>query len=67
MTRSISGSTVGSTLTARRVGLAGRVEELAREERTAARRGDWIMARSKALERATLREAQHRSESGMRA
>lgn len=71
MTRSILGSTVGSTLKARRVGLAGylerRVEDLSREERTAARRGDWTMARSKALERAALREAQHRSGSGMRA
>lgn len=38
-----------------------RIGELAREERVAVLRGDWVTARSKALERARLREAHHRN------
>lgn len=65
MTRPISDRTAGSASVARRARLAGplerRIEELAREERAAVAGGDWTAATSKALERAALREAQHRT------
>lgn len=41
--------------------LAGRIEQLELEERDAVRRGDWATARSKAEEKAALKEAQHRA------
>lgn len=40
--------------------LASRIEQLEIEERDAVRRRDWSAARSIALERAALKEAQHR-------
>lgn len=65
MTRPVSDKMVGSIPTSRRVWLPGplerRIKELAREERAAVADGDWATATSKALERAALREALHRT------
>lgn len=38
-----------------------RIEELARRERVAVRRRDWVAARVCVVERAELREARHRN------
>lgn len=65
MTRPISDRTAGSAPVVPGVRLAGplerRIEDLAREERVAVAGGDWTTAASKALERAALREAHHRT------
>ena len=65
MTRPIPDRTVGSAPVAQGARIAGplerRIEELAREEQAAVARGDWTTATGKALERATLREAHHRT------
>lgn len=71
MTRPIPHRTADPTPAARGVRLAGtlerRIEELARQERAAVARGDWTTATSKALERAALREAHHRTGARRRA
>lgn len=63
MTKPVSDKMVGSIPAARGVGLPGslerRIEELAREERTAVAGGDWATATNKALEKVRLREAHH--------
>ncbi len=46
--------------------LADRIEQLQVEERAAVMKGDWPAARSAAIEKAKLKEAQHRAAAGSR-
>lgn len=46
--------------------LADRIGQLQAEERAAVMKGDWSAARSAAVEKAKLKEAQHRAAAGSR-
>lgn len=58
--------TVGPVVTAGVEILAGRIGHLEAKERAAVMRGDWSAARSAAIEKAKLKEAQHRTVVGSR-
>ncbi len=58
--------TVGLVVAAGVELLAGRIEQLEAEERAAVKKGDWPAARSAVVEKAALKEAQHRAAAGSR-
>lgn len=58
--------TIGPVMAAGVEPSADRVGQLEAEERAAVSRGDWSAARSAAIEKAKLKEAQHRAAAGSR-
>lgn len=58
--------TVGPVVAAGCELLAGRIGQLEAEERAAVMKGDWSAARSAAIEKAKLKEAQQRTAAGSR-
>lgn len=58
--------TIGPVMAAGVELLAGRIVQLEVKERAAVMRGDWSAARSVTIEKAKLKEAQHRAAAGSR-